>query len=142
MPIITRYKCKIGAHLSYPCTLTELDGSLLPIAGQNELEVCFRDWDAPRKNEVRERYDLLKADYERRYVGVRAGEWHYTINVHPVPRTMRAHVRGLLFPSGAERLRAWLLADHPPIWYSVPHHFTIRFDATLGSLLCDEYPKA
>ena len=142
MATITRYKSKIGAHLSFPCTLTELDTHLAPASQRHDVEVSFHAWRAPRKNESREEYQLLETSYSRWYAGEHAGEWHYEIAVYPVPRTLRPHVRALLLPSGTDRVRDWLMAQRPPIWYTSPHRFRVHFDSLSDVLSFCEYPKA
>ena len=142
MATTTRIKSKIGSHLSYPCTLVELDRSVSPASERHELEVLFSDWKAPRPNEVRENYTVLEARYSSRIWGEHAGEWRYEIAVYPVPRTLRAQVRALLFPAGTGRVREWLLAERPPIWYSSPHRITAHFDALADELSFREHPKA
>jgi hypothetical protein len=142
MSATTLYKSKIGAHLSYPCTLSELERRLSPASQRHDLEVSFPSSRASRKNEPREDYQLLEARYSSRYSGERAGEWHYQIAVYPVPRTLRAHIRGLLLPVGTDRVRDWVLAQRAPIWYTRPHRFSVHFDSVSDELSFREYPKA
>lgn len=134
MPATTLYKGKIGAHLSYPCTLSELNRHLAPASDHHALEVRFSTWRAPRPNATREEYALVEAGYSRRYRGEQAGEWHYEISVYAVPRTLRSHIRALLIPVATDRLRDWLMASHPPIWYTSPHRLRVRFDSRSDEL--------
>ena len=142
MPTTTRFKSKIGAHLSYPCALAELRRFLAPASERHELEVSFWDWKAPRQHEIREEYSLLEARYSSRVWGEHAGEWRYEITVFPVPRTMRATVRALLLPAATDRVRDWLLAERPPLWYTSPHRLAVQFRSASDELSFHEHPKA
>ena len=135
MTIEPYIKDKIGGHLSYPTTVSELELHLAPFANPLALKVWLRAWKAPRKNELRERYSIIEVRYSP---PGRESEW--MLYIHPVPRPLRAAVH-LLLPEACEHIRKWLMVSHSPVWHSFSHALFIDFVPESKSLVIHEFKK-
>ena len=56
----TIYRSKIGSHLSYPVKFSELGKLLSPAMEQLGIGVRFSAWEAPRQNETRDVYPIMR----------------------------------------------------------------------------------
>lgn len=129
-------KDKIGSHLSYPLKFSEVQSLLSPAFAQLELQVWFSASKAPRQHERRESYPIMEA--RRCWLRPVRANAHWELTVHPLPRELRGYVRSLLIPSGTDRLRAWYLAAHSPVWLAESHELRVRFVPATESLEYDE----
>ena len=132
-PLLQPYgKEKSGSHLCYPAQFSETVSTLAQAVEGLQLKVCFRGWNAPRKNQVCEKYAVLSA--ELLAVSKYRLEASWYLLIRPIPRSLRSIVRPLLLGQGLDHLRNWYSLPRTPNELAKDQKLDVWFMVANGEL--------
>ncbi len=116
--IPTHYRSPISKELSYPVGAEIVSGALTSAPQFDILTLTFFNAGTPADLRRRIARGAEVVVFRATYLRSRwrtTEEWDLT--VYAVPKERKAETRRLLIEQGLSRVRSWLSAEHPPVWY-------------------------
>ena len=151
--IPTRYRAKIPKRLAFPIGAELLSEALADTPQEQSLSIAFHDKPTIFASDFQQLLHsaaplpVLRAEYRNLPIGlsgsasmVAAGFYDVTwsLDVFPVPATLKAVVRERLQPTGLRQIRAWFEHRRPQTWQQGRHSFSLLFDPSTNTLVARE----
>jgi hypothetical protein len=144
----TAYRAKIPSALSYPIGAKAISDALFDVPQRELLTITFRlqtRW--KRRDGTAVPYEVLKASYSgamrqfspsQRMAERGYNEPKWTIEVNPVPRTLKHGVQVRLIGEALPKMRNWLISNSHSLEREGYHALKFWYDETKNELTPEE----